>query len=253
LPAALTVGQDARQIPRDRTAVDRQARLLTELEAVAEFVKDAQRIEQIEVAGMAFADAVTKRIASTLGNLPERNGPMSISIESEGIIATAAYQVARAQSDLARASAALNAAENTASDVASRLTTLQTATAAIIERRRVADARRDGGETISLLDTDGEGLWHILTEARAAATVARARVQHTQQTFGWAQQELKRTESAALMAALIEKANLVGATLHATLSQIEELRARVGGRPTWAPSRELYRLIRKGAASAGLL
>jgi hypothetical protein len=154
-------------------------------------------------------------------------------------LVTAAQAAVAAEARHAAAQAALAAAEGEADTIRRRILDLDGQRGAIVGRRREGERPDDDGATLSLLDTDLEGLRTIQAERDAA--VARTPADAAAQALASAQFQLRRAEALAAEAAMAEHATALQERLLEALAQLDAVGQQIGraGRSIWFPSQRL--------------
>lgn len=187
------------------------------------------------------------------------NAAEHISDDSEGAftmpfdhISDHAHSVSAAHAVVQRATADLATVHADYQVVADRISAIDADRSAIIARRQHGDSRPGDAGTVELLAADRQGLEAILAEREAEVTKAKAALAAARQALVTAQREMQRSEDEVTHAALKEHASKLDALLLATVTQIGEVRTRLGEqRSSWTPSAALYRELRKLVSVAG--
>lgn len=252
LQGALISGAPTKPIRQAIREIDRATKALGKLEKLAEQTAATERAERVDAAAQTLAGDAVARIAAALDGLTISTETPN-SEDTQATIAGAAQVIAEARFDLGQAQGVLREAEAEGDSLRRRIASVDHAKAQIIARRMGGTERQSDAEDIALLTADAEGLAILLGEAERAVAAAKGPVAEAQTMVARATGELSRAEDATIMAALTQRANQLGAGLLTTLTRIEELRARTGGKPNWSPGGKLYAVVRKSAAQHGLL
>lgn len=169
-------------------------------------------------------------------------------------ITTAAGFVASATARLDAATTALTEAEGTERRVRDRIAALTAERQAIVQRRAGGQSQESDAGRLALIAADLEGLAAIASEAEAAATGERVKVEAEERLVAQARAQLARAEDEAALAALTDHARKLDTLLVTTLSEARHIYMRLGvGKPPFAPSPALVLELRKVAAAHGLL
>jgi hypothetical protein len=171
-------------------------------------------------------------------------------------IEAAARRVAEAKHRQAEADAAVDAAKATAGTVETRVAALQAERAALVGAARNGDANGSAGLRLAVLDADLADLAPLVADAKAGIQHASAAAADAFQATAAAERDFALEKGRETEAMLIERAEALSGMLATALTELKAVQRRRGGRPSWAPSKELVgaltslRLVADGRALA---
>jgi len=161
-------------------------------------------------------------------------------------VEAAGRHVAEASAAVEESRAPLAAAEAHRDRIAGRLGVLDAQRAAIVSRRAGGDEEPDDAARLALIAADREGLASLLVAAEAALVEPRAAAERARTALAEARRAFDAAEDEAVQQALARHADRLGALLLQTVGELDQIRQRRGrGMPAWAPTAELYNVLRK--------
>jgi len=171
-------------------------------------------------------------------------------------IEAAARRVAEAKHRQAEADSAVEAAKVAAAAVETRVSTLQAERAALVAAARTGDADGAAGLRLACLDADIGDLAPLTADAKAGIQRAAAAAAEASQATAAAERDFSLEKDRETEAMLIERVETLAGMLSTGLTELKAVQRRRGGRPSWAPSKELVsaltslRLVADGRALA---
>jgi hypothetical protein len=172
-------------------------------------------------------------------------------------IEAAARRVAEAKQRQAEADTAVDAAKGAAATVKSRVDALQAERVALVETARsTGDADGAAGLRLACLDADLADLAALVRDAQAGIQRAATDAAQAFQATAAAERDFDLDKGREREAMLIERAEELAGMLATALTELKAIQRQRGGRPSWAPSKELVgaltslRLVAGGRALA---
>jgi hypothetical protein len=154
-------------------------------------------------------------------------------------IEAAARRVAEVKHRQAEADAALKAANSAQDSVQARVGALQLERSMIIEAARSGVAADNAGLRLAVLDEDIRDIQPLIRDARDGVSRAQAEAERLAQAVAAAERDLALEQDRQVEAMLIERAESLAALLATAVSELKVVQRKRGGRPSWAPGKEL--------------
>jgi len=171
-------------------------------------------------------------------------------------IEAAARRVAECKHRQAEADAAVEAAKAAAATVQARVDALQAERSGLVAAARAGDADGSAGLRLACLDADMADLAPLVADAKAGTQRAAAAAAEAFQATASAERDFALERDRETEAMLVERAEALAGMLATALTELKTIQRRRGGRPSWAPSKELVsaltslRLVADGRALA---
>jgi len=154
-------------------------------------------------------------------------------------IEAAARRVAEAKHRQAEADSAVEAAKAAAAAVETRVSALQAERAELVAAARNGDADGAAGLRLACLDADLGDLAPLAADAKAGIQRAVAAAAEAFQATAAAERDFSIEKDRETEAMVLERVETLAAMLAAGLAELKAIQKRRGGRPAFAPSKEL--------------